>query len=540
MASRVAGLVREMAIGAFLGASTAAEAYRAALRIPNLLQNLLGEGVLSASFIPVYARLLEEREPAEARKLAGAVLGLLTAVTGVLVVIGVALARPIIWILTAGLLPDDVFEAAVPLVRIMTVGIGFLVLSAWCLGVLNTHRRFLLSYASPVAWNLAQIVALVVTGTLGWAQLDIGRALAWAVVVGGLLQFLVQLPTVRSVAPEIRPNLDRSTDAVKEVFERFVPTLLGRGVVQLSSYLDLLLAAALAQGALSVLGYAQVLYLLPVSLFAMSVAAAELPEMSRLAGDPDALVARARRGQARIAFFLVFVAAAYFALGDLIVATLYQSLAGFVFRSRAFSGDLTMVVWFVLATRSLGLPANGLSRLTQNSLYAVGDTKGPARIAFVRVAVAAVVGLVVAFQFDRVLIEAQRVVDFWSIVGLRGPLARETRSVEDVFRLGAVGLAVGSAVGAWVELVLLQRLLRRHLPGATPPTASIARLAVPGAIAFLVAATAKLVTDPLPTLIATALSLGLAGLTYVVVAFRLQITEADLVLRPVRRLLWRS
>ncbi len=537
--SRVAGVIREMAIAAFLGAGTATEALRAAMRIPNLLQNLLGEGTLSASFIPVYAGLLKEGEEERANKLAGAVLGLLLAITTVLVALGVLVARPLTWMLTAGQLPDDVFAATVPLVRIVTIGLGFLVVSAWCLGVLNTHGRFFISYVAPVAWNAAQIAVLIVVGLAGWAKLDIVDALAWGVVAGGILQVLVQVPALREVGGHIRPSLDHRSREVRDVGRRFAPVLLSRGVIQLSAYVDLLLAALLAQGALTVLGFAQVLYLLPISLFAMSVAAAELPEMSRLTGDPSAMLARARRGFAQIAFFLGFVAVAYVAAGDLIVGTLYQSLAGTLFGSTEFTDELRLSVWLVMGALALGVPAIGLSRLSQNTMYATGNTRGPARIAIIRVLVAAGLGLFFAFQFDRVLVEGTTLVDLGNVFGLHGPLPRSERSAEDIFRLGAVGLAVGSAIAAWVELVLLERLITRSLP--TPPLALPALAAVirPAAAAFLTAAVVKTITEATPTPIAMVLTIGLAGFVYVTLAFRLGIPEADLILRPVRRAIWR-
>ncbi len=176
--SRLAGLVRERVIAAHLGTGFAVDAFRAALRIPNLLQNLLGEGVLSASFIPVYARLLAEGEEEEAGRVAGAIAGLLTAASALLVVVGVVFARPLTTVLAGGFTGER-FELTVTLVRILTPGIGLLVLSAWCLGVLNSHRRFFLSYVAPVLWNAAQIAVLVAAAARGFDVSSLAVALAW-------------------------------------------------------------------------------------------------------------------------------------------------------------------------------------------------------------------------------------------------------------------------------------------------------------------------------------------------------------------------
>src|SRR5688572_29459453 len=154
--SRIAGLVRQRVFAHYFGNSEAADAFGAAFRIPNLLQNLFGEGVLSASFIPVYARLLAEGDDEEAGRLAGAVVALLTLVTAVLVLAGV-LATPWLIDLIAPGFEGEKRELTIRLVRVLFPGAGLLALSAWCLGVLNSHRRFFLSYISPVLWNVAMI-----------------------------------------------------------------------------------------------------------------------------------------------------------------------------------------------------------------------------------------------------------------------------------------------------------------------------------------------------------------------------------------------
>ena len=153
--SRFSGLIRELVLAAFLGTRVAADAFKAALQIPGLLQNILGEGTLSASFIPVYSRLADDEDRKdEAGLVAGVVATLLGLLTAVIVFLGIVAARPI----TKALLPllaDDTFELTVSLVRIMWAGLGFIVLSSWCLGVLNSHRKFFLAFAAPVLWNAA-------------------------------------------------------------------------------------------------------------------------------------------------------------------------------------------------------------------------------------------------------------------------------------------------------------------------------------------------------------------------------------------------
>ena len=172
------------------------------------------------------------------------------------------------------------FAKAVQLTRILFPSTGLLVLSAWCLGVLNSHRKFFLSYAAPVVWNLAQIAVLVVAGP----RVDEDRLttlLAWGVVAGSALQVLVQLPVLWPLLGRFRPSLETTSAAMRAVLRGFVPILVARGVVQVSALVDTYYASLISPQTVAVLGYTQLLALLPVSLFGMSVSAAELPELAR-------------------------------------------------------------------------------------------------------------------------------------------------------------------------------------------------------------------------------------------------------------------
>ncbi|MCP5030594.1 MAG: murein biosynthesis integral membrane protein MurJ, partial [Actinomycetia bacterium] len=238
--SRIAGLVREVILAIALGGlGASADAFRFAMRIPNVLQNLLGEGALSASFIPVYARLVEEGEEGEADQLAGTIAALLAAVTLVLVAAGILLADPLVRVFTNWENDSDKFDLTVSLTRITTVGLGFLVLSAWCLGVLNSHRHFFLPYVAPVVWNGIQIVVLGATIVADWEPNRVATAAAWAVLVGGFAQFAIQFPHVRRLSPKLWASLRRTRD-VEDVITRFGPAVGSRGVVQISSFVDLL------------------------------------------------------------------------------------------------------------------------------------------------------------------------------------------------------------------------------------------------------------------------------------------------------------
>lgn len=529
--SRLAGLARESLIAATFATGFAVDAFRAALRIPNVLQNLLGEGALSASFIPVYARLLAEGDEEAAGRVAGAVAGLLTVVAAAFAVAGVVFARPLTSVLAPGYTGER-FELTVTLVRILTPGIGALVLSAWCLGVLNSHRRFFLSYAAPVLWNVAQIAALVGLGSRGLTQSSLAIGLAWGALAGGFLQLGVQLPGVRSLLGRLRPRISLSSTEVRTVLRRFVPAVTGRGVVQVAAYVDLVLASYLARGAVAALSYALVLYLLPISLFGMSVAAAELPELSRSQTSSDQGDGGGRLDEllARVAFYVVPTAMGYLVVGDVVVAALFE-------RGR-FGPDDTRLVWYVLGAFSLGLVATTTSRVLQSALYARGDTRGPAKIAGARVAVSAVLGGVLMLQLDRVALGASGTLAV-AVVGdlpAWSPLPVALRSDPDArLRLGAVGLALAASVGAWLELALLRRRLPTSFGRARVGGGHGRATALSAAVAGGVALALRGWLDALPALLGLPVVVLAAGAVYLVTALQLGVPEARALVGMARR-----
>ncbi len=262
--SRIAGLVRVRVFAHYFGSSEAADAFNSALKIPNFLQNLFGEGVLSASFIPVYARLLGEKNSIEADRVAGVIATLLAIVTSLLALIGVLCAPYMIALIAPGF-EGAKRELTVECVRILFPGVALLVMSAWCLGVLNSHRKFFLSYVAPVVWNFAIIGALLAFGG-HQSQTDLAKTAAWGLVLGSFLQFAVQFPTVWKLAPDLKFSVEWASQNVRTVLGSFSSVVVGRGVVQISAYIDNVLASWLPNGAVAALSYAQTLYLLPINL----------------------------------------------------------------------------------------------------------------------------------------------------------------------------------------------------------------------------------------------------------------------------------
>ena len=482
LVSRVLGLVRDRIFAYFFGSSDFADAWRAALRTPNVVQNLLGEGTLSASLVPVYSEMLEQGRDEDAGRFAGAALGILTVVAAAVVLLGWWAAPWIVGLFFPTWDPAKQ-DLTVTLVRILFPMTGVLVLSAWALGILNSHRRFFVSYVAPAFWNLAMISAML-GGALAFGMRDraLVVALAWGALAGGVLQLGWQLPFLFRHVRGLRLSLGKGVDGVGEAVQNFVPVVAARGVVNLSGWIDLILAGRLQSGAVAVLGYAQTFYMLPISLFGMSVAASELPELSRMRGQAERVVAdRVAGALGRVSYFLIPSALVYLALGDVVVAALYQT--------GAFGTPETLVTWAVLAGYALGLPASAASRVLSSAFYALRDARTPARIAYVRVAVSTVVGVTLMFPLDRVGFES--------------------------LRLGAGGLAAGASVGAWLEFVLLRRALGNRVGGHGPGVARILRYTLAAAIAVAVGVLLQGVAGELHPIVVAGVVLPAAGLAYI-------------------------
>jgi putative peptidoglycan lipid II flippase len=450
--SRLAGLVRQRVFAHYFGLrSDPADAFMAALRIPNFLQNLFGEGVLSASFIPVYARLLAEGDEDEAGRVAGAVAAILALMTSLLVLVGV-LATPLFIDAIAYGFQGEKRELTIRIVRILFPGAGLLVMSAWCLGILNSHRKFFLSYTAPVLWNVAMIGTLLTFG----GRLDepsLAVTLAWGSVAGSALQFGIQLPQVLRLVRRLRIRFDTQSRQVREVIRNFTPVFVSRGVVQISGYVDTLLASNLPTGAVTGLVNAQTLYLLPVSLFGMAVSAAELPAMSSAVGDPTEVAAylrgRLSAGLRQIAFFVVPSAMGFLALGDVV--------AGGLFQTGKFRPEDSRYVWGILAGSAVGLLAQTLGRLYSSTYYALRDTRTPLRFAVVRVVLTTGLGYLAAIPLPRWL----GIDPGW----------------------GVAGLTSTAGVAGWVEFMLLRRAVNRRIGATGLPVSLSAKLWTSAAVA---------------------------------------------------------
>jgi putative peptidoglycan lipid II flippase len=369
------------------------------------------------------------------------------------------LAAPLLAGVIANGFTGDRLALTIRITRTVFPMTGVLVASAWSLGVLNAHRKFFLPYVAPVVWSVAQIVALVGgSRLLHLSGAGLAVALGWGALAGALLQLAVMLPAARRLLGGIRPTFSAETEGVREAASRLPGAVLGRGVIQLSGLIDMMLVSNLGVGANAIFNYAQVIYLLPMSLLGTGEAAAALPELA----DQGAGATGEERNRKMRAALGASVArlAALSAVSTAVCATLGDELITVLFQGGRFDQRSTHEVAVVLAAYVFGLPGNAICRLLTTASYALGDTKRPARFAVVRVIVSTAVGLV-AMQ-----------------------------------RLGVTGVVLGAVVAAWVEFALLAYFVRSQIGGIGMDRVPFARIA---AVCALTVAAGLAVRHALPT-----------------------------------------
>jgi putative peptidoglycan lipid II flippase len=372
------------------------------------------------------------------------------------------------------------------------------------LGVLNSHHRFFISYTAPVVWNVAIIGALLVYGgRVG--QFPLAEYAAWGSVLGSGLQFGVQLPTVLRLMRRLRPTLDIVSEHVKTVIRNFFPVFMSRGVVQISAFVDAILASFLPTGSVNALMYAQSLYTLPVSLFGMSVSAAELPAMSRAIGTPDQVAELLRyrldEGLRRIAFFIVPSSMAFVALGDVIAAVLYQT--------GKFTHTDANYIWAILAGSTIGLLASTLGRLYSSTYYALHDTRTPLGYAIVRVTLTTLLGYLCALPLPHLL------------------------GIDP--KWGVAGLTASAGIAGWVEFALLRRSLNRRI-GRTGLSASyVIKLWLAALLAAAIGWTFKLLLGEIHPIPLAVVVLGSYGTAYFALTYLLRMPEAKAVVAQIAR-----
>ncbi len=418
-ASRIFGFVRDVVIAWFFGAGLTADAFFVAFRIPNLLRRLFAEGALSIAFVPVFTEVVEKEGMEEGASVARSAIRMLTVVLTAVTVIGILAAPVLVWIIAPGFADDpEKFAVTVRLTRIMFPYILLVGLVALAMGILNTLGHFAAPALAPVFLNLAMIGGVFFISP---HMEDPVTGLAVGVVVGGVLQVLFQLPFLVKKGVRFWQRARLYHPALKKVAILMGPMVFGAAVYQINQLVGTLLASLLPEGSVSYLYYADRLVQFPLGVFAIALATAVLPSLSRqaAAGDMDAL--KDTFGYAmRLVFFITLPA-----MVGLIV--LREPIVALLFRRGAFTVETTRLTAYALLFYAAGLWAFSAVRIVVSIFYALQDTKTPVKIACVSVA-ANIVLSVVLMQF-----------------------------------LAHGGLALATSLASMVNLVLLMVVLRKRV-----------------------------------------------------------------------------
>jgi putative peptidoglycan lipid II flippase len=453
MVSRILGLVRDQVLASMFGAGNAMDAFNVAFRIPNLVRDLFAEGAMSAAFVPVFMRQLASGDRDGAWRLGSNVINALLVVTGALVIVGIAFARPLVGAFAAdyATIPGKL-ELTILLTRIMLPFLTLVAIAAVLMGMLNSLHRFFIPALAPAMFNIATIIcALALVPVMPQFGIPPIVAIAIGALVGGLAQLVIQWPLVRREGFAYTLLLDWKQDALRRVLMLMGPGTIGLAATQVNVFVNTVLATREGTGAVSWLNYAFRLMYLPTGLFGVSIATATVPAVARHAARDDDAGVRATVADGLSLMLVLNVPATV----GLIV--LSNPIVQVIFERRAFVPADTIATAAALRYYAVGLLGYSIVRIASPTFYALGDSRTPVQISIAAVLVNAVLNLLLA------------------------PL------------LGYRGLALGTSIAALFNAAGLLWLLHRRLQGLQDRRvlSSLARVTV----ASLAMGTAALVVD---------------------------------------------
>jgi putative peptidoglycan lipid II flippase len=383
--SRILGYLRDMVVASRFGNGWAADTFYLAFRIPNLLRDLLGEGSLSSGFIPVFSECLVKKGKNEAAALYSAGLGVLLAILSGVTLLGMTFAPAIVRIIAWGWWDKpEQLALAVKLTRIMFPFIAFISLSALAMGVLNSLQIFFIPAVAPMMLSILEIAAVVWLVPLMKIPVE---GLAWGVLLGGLFQFLWQIPTLARNG-FLNKIIFRLTPEIRKIGILIVPVAIGSGVRQLNVLIDQVCASFLPTGSIMALYYANRLYQLPLALFGISVATVALPAMSLAAAKQDL-------GQLKQTFSLSLRLIMFTLIPSTIgLMILGQPIIRLLFQHGLFNAQGTALTNLALAYYALGLVFFAGAKIGASAFYALQDTKTPVKIAIAAMVLNALLNII--------------------------------------------------------------------------------------------------------------------------------------------------
>ncbi len=506
--SRVTGLLRDVIIGYFFGSGMAADAFFVAFRVPNLLRRFVAEGAMTVAFIPVFSEYLAQRSRAEALRAMRAAATLFALLLAAITAVGIAFAPFWTRLFAPGFVDEPgKIELTISLTRWLFPYIFCASLVALMGGILNAHRHFAAPALSPVVFNLALIAA---------AALWIPRlaepvyALAYGVLLGGVLQLLLQLGPLAARGVLLAPLWEPGHEAIRRILRLMAPTVFGAAVYQVNLMVDTILASVLPEGTVSYLWYADRVFEFPLGVFAVAFGTAALPSFSTLA-------ARGAYGELgrtlvfalRITTFLVVPAA----VGIALLAT---PITAVLFQRGAFGFAASQLTARALAAFAAGLWSVAAVRIVVPAFYALQDTRTPVLCATAAFAANLLFSLMLMGPVDP---SAGPGVGAW--------IAAATSAL-GVLDLRHAGLALSTSLAATVNLALLIAALRHRLGelDLRPLLSSLARSgAAAAAMAIPVALVARATDwESMPfagRVLALAAAVGIGAVTFLIIAWAL-------------------
>lgn len=422
--SRILGLVRDIVFARFFGASLVMDAFLVANRIPNMLRRFFAEGAFSQGFVPVMARYREKQSQEEAREFVDAVAGTFGGILFLVTLIGVIAAPLLVAVVAPGFIGEDGrFDLATLMLRFTFPYLFFVSLTAFAGGVLNTYGRFGVPAFTPVILNVVLIAAAIWLAPL----LDEpGMALAYAVLVAGLLQLLFQIPFLLRIRALPRPKWAIGHAGVRRVMTLMLPAIFGSSVAQINMLLGGIIASMLGVGKISLLYYSDRLMEFPLGLFGIALATVTLPYLSRQYANESHDGFSATIDWSMKLVLLVAVPAA---LGLIVLA---EPLVATIFFGGVFSVDDVRMTALALQAFSVGLVGFSFVKILAPAYFAREDTRTPVRFGLIALAVNFLLSISLVWYLMR--------------IGYAGTHA---------------GLALAISVAALLNAFLLYRGLRR-------------------------------------------------------------------------------
>jgi len=380
--SRVAGLARDAIALAIYGTGLAASAFTIASQIPNLMTNLFAQAALSAAFVPVFTRLLQEGRKREAFRLASSMFWIVLIVLGAITLVGIGLAGLLLPLLAGR---NFAGATAATLTQIMLPVVVFLAMSGLLTGVLQSHDHFAIPALAPILWNIVIIVTVVLLHNHLGHHGIYAYAIGW--LAATIVQFLLILWAVRRIGFRLSPHIDWHDPRVREVFVLMLPVTVGLGIINLDALINSSLGALVSPDGPRAIQAAFLLYMMPQGVFSVAVATVLFPTLSRQATrrDPRTMRATIGNGMRQINLLLIPSAAGLMMLGRPIIRLLFEHG-----KFGALSLDLTSTALFWFAW---SLPFAGINLLLTRTFFALRRPWIPAKLAVLNLAVDVVVSL---------------------------------------------------------------------------------------------------------------------------------------------------